>query len=101
MSYPPPPGGYPQAPQDHPRAMLALILGIVSLVCLPILGPFAWFIGKKAVNEIDASGGRMSGRGTAQAGFILGIISTVLLVLWVLFAAVAIPTGMLLEGSTG
>ena len=73
--------------------MTALILGIVGLVCCSIAAPFAWSIGGKAVKEIDASGGRLGGRGQAQAGKILGIIGTVLLVLGVLFFIVAAVTG--------
>jgi len=79
---------------------MAMVLGIVGLagglVCyLPILcAPFAWFLGNKARSEIDAAPGRWSGRGAAQAGFVLGIIGTVILVLGliaaiVLFAIVA------------
>ena len=71
--------GYGQ--QDHPKATTALILGILSVVLCSVLGPFAWRIGKRAVDEIDASGGRLTGRGSANAGYILGIIGTVLLVL--------------------
>jgi hypothetical protein len=89
---PPPPGGYAQ-PENHPRATTALVLGILGLVCCSILAPFAWSIGKKAVNEIDASGGRYGGRGQAQAGYILGIIGTVLLILGVLFMVLAALTG--------
>ena len=89
---PPPQGGYAQ-PENHPRAMTALILGIVGIVCCSILAPFAWSIGKKAVNEIDASGGRYGGRGQAQAGYILGIIGTVLLILGILFFILAAVTG--------
>ncbi len=96
MSYPPPPGGqYQQPPQDHPRAMTALILGILGLVICGILAPFAWRIGKQAMDEIDASGGRIGGRGTAQAGYILGIIGTVLLVLGLLVLVVALPAGLM------
>ena len=41
--------------------------------------PFARRIGKRTVDEIDASQGRLGGRGSAQAGYILGLIGTVLL----------------------
>lgn len=89
---PPPTGGYAQ-PANHPRATTAMVLGIVSILCCSILGPFAWSMGKKAVNEIDASGGRYGGRGQAQAGYILGIIGTVLLILGILFFILAAVTG--------
>ena len=83
--------GYPQAYQPfpsvphHPSANTALVLGIVALgggfICgLPILaGPFAWYLGSKVRREIDAEPQRYAGRSEAQAGMILGIIATVLL----------------------
>jgi TRAP-type C4-dicarboxylate transport system permease small subunit len=100
MSYPPqPPGGYgyqQQPPQqDHPRATMSMILGILGLVICGVIAPFAWNIGKKTMNEIDASGGQLGGRGMAQAGYIMGIIGTVFLALGLLFVLVAIPLGML------
>lgn len=73
-----------------------MVLGIVGvgggLMCyLPLLvAPFALFIGRKAKKEIDASGGMYSGRGEAQAGFILGIIGTVLLALALALVALLI-----------
>src|SRR3954454_6406204 len=85
--YPPPGYAYPQYIQapKHQSATTALILGIVGLVgglaCwLPILvAPFAWFTGAKAMREIDASNGMVSGRSEAKAGMVLGIIGTVIL----------------------
>jgi hypothetical protein len=96
MSYPTlPPPGYPVARPDHPRATTSMILGILGLVICSICAPFAWSIGGKAVKEIDASGGAYGGRGQAQAGYIMGIIGTVLLgltvvalVLWLVFAVI-------------
>jgi hypothetical protein len=73
----------PQAPvqyaPDHPKATTSLVLGILGLVVCGIIAPFAWVMGKRTVSEIDASGGRLGGRGAAQAGYILGLIGTVLL----------------------
>ncbi len=90
---PPPMGGYAQQGQTHPRATLSMILGILGLVCCSVAAPFAWRIGAKAVSEIDASGGRLTGRGQAQAGKILGLIGTVLLALSVLLFVIAAATG--------
>ncbi|MPZ62793.1 MAG: DUF4190 domain-containing protein [Propionibacteriales bacterium] len=80
MSYPQQPGYPPAPPQNHPRATTALVLGILSLVVCGLLGPFAWRIGKNAMNDIDASGGQIGGRGLAQAGYICGLIATILLI---------------------
>jgi hypothetical protein len=68
-----------------------MILGIVSLVCCGLLaGIPAIILGHIAKNEIDASGGTQEGRGMAQAGFIMGIIGTVLSVLGAIVYIVAL-----------
>ncbi len=71
-----------------PRATVSLVLGIVGIVLCPICAPIAWAIGHGAEDEIDASGGKLGGRGLATAGKITGIIGTVLLVLYVVLAIV-------------
>ena len=85
----PPYGGYPPggnvAPPEHPKAMTAMVLGILGLFMCQLASPFAWSIGKRTVAEIDASGGRLGGRGQAQAGYVLGIVGTVFLGLALLF----------------
>ncbi|HET8641909.1 MAG TPA: DUF4190 domain-containing protein [Pseudonocardiaceae bacterium] len=79
--YPP----YGPPPPDHPQATTALVLGIVGIVVCQVLGPVAFYLGRKAMREIDASGGTLGGRGNAQAGFILGIVGMVMLALGLLF----------------
>jgi hypothetical protein len=72
--------GYPPAyAADHPKATTALILGILGIVVCGFIAPFAWRIGKRTVDEIDASQGHLGGRGSAQAGYVLGLIGTALL----------------------
>jgi hypothetical protein len=108
-SYPPAPGyyaqpsGYPsqQYAPDHPRATTSLVLGILGVVLCQILAPFAWAMGKRTLDEIDASQGTVGGRGAAQAGYILGIVGTVLLalgviffVIWLVFAVAIIGGGI-------
>lgn len=95
MSYPPHPGGYqPPAPQEHPRATMSLVLGILGVVVCGVLAPFAWRIGKQALNDIDASGGQITGRGMAQAGYILGIIGTAILGIALVVFVVATAIGL-------
>ena len=108
--YPPPPGypmaagfpppgypvpGYPQPPA-HPQATTALVLGILGLVCCGLAAPFALYLGRKSMQEIDASGGQYSGRGQAQAGFILGIIGCALwvfaVIIWIIGFGAAMST---------
>jgi hypothetical protein len=78
------PGYQPTYATDHPKATTALILGILGIVVCGFVAPFAWRIGKRTVDEIDASQGRLGGRGSAQAGYILGLIGTALLALGLL-----------------
>ena len=85
-----PPQGYPahagyQYAPDHPRATTSLVLGILGVVLCQILAPFAWSMGKKTLDEIDASQGQVGGRGAAQAAYVLGIVGTVLLGLGIIF----------------
>ena len=112
--YPPyPPQGYgqpPYRPADHPRATTALVLGLVAIVggftCgLPlIVGPWAWGIGRRAVREIEQEPHRYGGRGMAMAGYVMGVIATILLILGVLafvaviLIAIAVPGGGFSEG---
>lgn len=82
----------PYAPvQDHPQATLVLILGILSIVICWLIAPFAWVLGKRAVREIDASGGTLGGRTQAQVGYIMGMIVTILMIIGVvIFGVIAI-----------
>lgn len=80
----------PGAP-PHPSAMTALVLGIVSLAGIVfcagltlVLAPFAWWTGGRAVKEIDADPGRFGSREQAQAGRVMGMIGTGLLVMGIL-----------------
>ena len=106
---PPPPYGqaYSQpgyvAPAPTPSsANNALILGILGVAtCMPFLSIPALFIGRKALREIDESQGQLGGRGNAQAGFVLGIVGTVISVLAVLALVVAFAVGALIRDSVG
>lgn len=73
-------------PQDHPQSTVILILGILGIVLCAICAPFAWIMGKKALKEIDASGGAIGGRGQVMAGYIMGIIGTALIAIGLLVA---------------
>ena len=104
--------GYGQAPYGAPAAYsaqvgtpdsgatTAMVLGIIGLAggffCgLPIvLSPFALFMGLSAKKRIDAAAGALTGRGNAQAGFILGIIGTVFLGLVVIGLLILIPVSI-------
>ena len=63
------------------RGTTVLVMGILSLVICAPLGIAAWIMGKGDLAKIDAGLMDPSGRGTTQAGMVLGIIGTVLLAL--------------------
>ena len=71
--------------REH-RGVLILVLGILGIVLCFICGIIAWVMGNHDLREMDA--GRMdpSGRQMTQIGRILGIISVVLLCVWIIVA---------------
>lgn len=77
------PTGYPVR-QQHSGALIALILGIIGVLGAGILSPVAWYLGADSRKQIDAEPGRYSNRDHAKAGEILGMVGTVLLLLFVL-----------------
>ena len=87
---PPPQYGAPQSPMggpapNHPRATLILVLGILSIPCCGLFtGIPAIILGRNALSEIDANPSAFGGRGQVNAGYICGIIGTVLSVLGII-----------------
>ena len=74
-----------------------MILGIVSLVCCGLLtGIPAIILGNMGKKEIDLDP-TQTGRGMAQAGFIMGIIGTVLSVVGII-VYVALFASMISSG---
>lgn len=93
-------GGY-RPPMDHPQGTTILILGILSIVCCGLLGPVAWIMGNNAIKEIDRNPAAYSNRGSVQAGRIIGIVATVLLVLGVVFYGIALIAAAGSSSSSG
>jgi hypothetical protein len=63
--------GYQPAPPTPGNAVASLILGILSIVLCPIItAVIGLILGYNAKREIDASGGRLGGRGVALGGII-------------------------------
>ncbi|MEO7350940.1 MAG: DUF4190 domain-containing protein [Marmoricola sp.] len=101
-----PPYGYTPLAPAHPQATLAMVLGLVGVVgaffacgLTLVVSPFAWAVGQKAVKEIEASQGRLSGESQARTGMITGIIGTVLLVLAII-AVIGFVALLIVSGST-
>lgn len=76
------PIGYtPARPLKPHRGTQVLIFGILGLVCCIIFGIIAWSQGSSDIKEMDAGIMDPSGRGTTQAGKILGMISCILAII--------------------
>jgi ABC-type Fe3+ transport system permease subunit len=95
----PPPGG-PQAPGTPPpmprtphRGVTILVLGILGIICCPILGIVAWIMGNNDLVEIQA--GRMdpAGRDLTNIGRILGMVAVGLAVLGLIYWIVMLAVG--------
>lgn len=81
-SYPPPTGGGGQLPPPQSSSagsVIALILGILSLMCCGLLtGIPAIFVGYSEMKAADEGRSNAASRSLAKVGFILGIIGTAL-----------------------
>jgi hypothetical protein len=97
-----PPYGYgPPAPRPNASsAVTALVLGILGVVlCGPFTSIPAIIVGRKTMREVDASQGQLGGREMAQAGFVLGIVMTVIYGLALLFVIVVFLFGAVISSS--
>lgn len=83
-TWPPPPSGSGPLPgaAGSGNATMILVLGILSIVCLPILGPVAWIMGNNALasGTVDPSQ-----TGQVTAGRICGMVGTGLMVLGIIY----------------
>jgi hypothetical protein len=72
--------------RESGSAIAALILGICGFLVCPFVCSIAAIVcAQRAFTEIDNSGGRITGRGMAQAGHILGWIGAGLCMLGLIF----------------
>lgn len=81
MSLPEPLNDRPRYPEAS-QAATALALGIIGLF-VGVLAPFAWWMGQRELEAVDAGRRPPENRGTAKVAKVLGIIGTVLLLLWI------------------
>lgn len=85
--------GYGHAPYGDwiaPRAGTILVLGILSLVVCSILGPIAWSMGNEELRRIDSGVVDPSTRSNASTGRVCGMISTILMIVGLFIAVIAI-----------
>ncbi len=75
------PGFYPL----RPRGSAILVLGVLSLVLCSVFGPIAWVMGNEELRRIDAGQVDPMSRNAASAGRICGIVSSVLMIVGLVF----------------
>jgi hypothetical protein len=63
------------------KATTALVLGILGIVCCGLCAPIAWIIGSGELKQIKSGLSSQAGKGFAQAGMIMGIIGTILIII--------------------
>ncbi|MGC4042852.1 MAG: hypothetical protein QM758_03535 [Armatimonas sp.] len=74
----------------QPNGTLILVLGILGIVCLPILAPIAWVMGNNGMALLNSGQGDEAQRSNVNAGRICGIVGTVLLILGVIWGVLNI-----------
>lgn len=87
MSTPIPPAIPGTTTQESSKAVMALVFGVLGIICCGLLAPVAWYLANEEIKGIDAGRLTEANRGMAQVAKILGIIGTILLglgLLWVL-----------------
>jgi len=87
-NYPVMPYPQPAGRPEHPQSTTVLVLGILGIVIAGILGPIAWYMGNKAMQECAT--GMYTASDQLKAGRVLGIISTVLLIVEVIAVIIAL-----------
>lgn len=94
----------PQTPQQGAsgRAVAALVLGILSIICMGFLaGIPAIILGTMEMKSIKAGHSPLAGESAAKVGYILGIIGTALtcisMLIFFIIAALGISMGSLSE----
>ena len=87
----PTPGAAPAAPQNG-MGTAALVMGILQFFCLGTVGSvLAIVFGKIGMNKADQ--GMATNRGSAKAGFVLGIVGLALTAVGIVIAIIAVAVG--------
>ena len=92
MSQPMPGPAVPGAAPQNGMGTAALVMGILQFFCLGTVGSIlAIVFGKIGMNKADQ--GLATNRGSAKAGFVLGIVGLALTALGIVIAIIAVAIG--------
>jgi hypothetical protein len=81
--------------REHPSGTTVLLLGILGLVLCQVLSPIAWVMGGRARKEMASQPGVVwTNSGNITAGWICGIIGTVLVALGVVLVLIVIAAAV-------
>ena len=77
------PGMYPgyQSYMYPSRGSTILVFGILGLLVCAVFGPIAWSMGNEELRRIESGQAPPDGHGSASAGRICGMISSILMIL--------------------
>ncbi len=79
---------------EHPNATTTLVLGIVGIaamfVAFPFISPVAWYLGAKGRREMRREPGRYRASGALTAGYVLGLVGSLISLLFVGLIVLAI-----------
>ena len=85
------PAAYGVTPRSSTKAVAALILSIIGLLFCPfIFSVIGLILSNQAKREIAGSGGTITGRGVAQAAFVIAIIGLGLWLLGIFLQAIGV-----------
>lgn len=79
-------------PWNHPQGTTILVLGIARLFCA-VTAPIAWYMGSRSRREIRLSGVHPLNEQQLVWGYWLGLVVTVLLLLWSVLAISMMAVG--------
>jgi small-conductance mechanosensitive channel len=98
----PTPAAPPGTKSENTKAIVTLVLGILSIVCCGFFaGIPAIFLGRSELKAIDEGRSSEQNRNLAKIGFILGIVGTILSILATLAYIGIIVLAIITGQSTG
>jgi hypothetical protein len=107
-------GDYGRPPDDYGRSVnyrrrdmmphrggMILTLGLLGILLCPLTSPFAWVMGNTDLVEIRNQRMDPDGEGLTQAGRILGIIGSIILILYICGFCLIVMMGMMAPRGRG